>query len=67
MSLTPLGEIRQQDGKYSIERGVFNYPSVGDIVILPKKEQLQAIVENNDNELVFKLGLLLRLPMLPFM
>ncbi len=57
MSLTPLGEIRQQDGKYSIERGVFNYPSVGDIVILPKKEQLQAIVENNDNEACFQIGI----------
>ncbi|AGB02926.1 ATP-binding protein [Methanoregula formicica] len=57
MSISPLGELRFQKGKYSIERGVFNYPSVGDIVILPTKEQLQAIVENKDDESCFQIGI----------
>jgi len=56
MSITPLGELRQQNGKYFVERGVFNYPSVGDIVILPKREQLQSIVENKDSEACFQIG-----------
>jgi DNA helicase HerA-like ATPase len=49
MSINPLGLLKNTKSGFEIERGVYNYPSVGDIVILPTQEQLQAIVENRDD------------------
>ncbi len=47
MLITPLGVLKKKkNGNYEIERGVYNYPSVGDNVILPTDKQLSAIVEN---------------------
>lgn len=51
MLITPLGVLkRKKDNSYEIERGVYNYPSVGDNVILPTDKQLSAIVENPDGK-----------------
>lgn len=55
MSLTPLGVLRKKkDNSFEIERGVYSFPSVGDIVILPTDRQLTAIVENPDGK--FEIG-----------
>ena len=55
--ITPLGILKHQtdkaensDFKYTIERGVSAFPSVGDDVNLPTKEQLKAIVESTTEE-----------------
>lgn len=51
MVITPLGVLKKKkNGNYEIERGVYNYPSVGDNVILPTDKQLSAIVENPDGK-----------------
>jgi DNA helicase HerA-like ATPase len=55
MDITPLGVLKKKkDSTYEIERGVYNYPSVGDNVILPTDKQLTAIVENSDGK--FEIG-----------
>ena len=56
LSLSPLGILKEKDGNYEIERGVYSYPSVGDIVIIPSKEQLKAIVQNKDENARIKIG-----------
>lgn len=56
MSLNPIGELKIRKNKLCIERGVYNYPSVGDIVILPNNEQLQAIVEKSDPNACVHIG-----------
>ncbi|MBO8153485.1 ATP-binding protein [Thermovirga sp.] len=56
LSLSPLGILKEKDGKYEIERGVYSYPSVGDIVIVPSQEQLKAIVQNKDENARIKIG-----------
>ena len=51
MIITPLGVLKKKkNGNYEIERGVYNFPSVGDNVILPTDKQLSAIVENPDGK-----------------
>lgn len=57
LSLTPLGMLKNNDGDYEIERGVYSYPSVGDIVVVPNQEQLRAIVQNKDSGAKIKIGL----------
>jgi hypothetical protein len=56
LSLSPLGILKEKDGNYEIERGVYSYPSVGDIVIVPNQEQLKAIVQNKDENARIKIG-----------
>lgn len=56
MSIHPLGLLKSTDKGYKVERGVYSYPSVGDIVILPTPDQLQAIVENKDEYAPIKIG-----------
>jgi len=56
LSLSPVGILKEKKGKYEIERGVYSYPSVGDIVILPNQKQLQAIVQNRDPNAKVKIG-----------
>lgn len=52
MELTPIGTLKSTsigDGaKYKVQRGVDVFPSVGSPVLLPTKEQLQAIVTGED-------------------
>ncbi len=54
MGLTPLGTLKAQStgGKLSFEvqRGVDVFPSVGDPVHLPGRDQLRAIVEGEDKD-----------------
>lgn len=51
MLITPLGVLKKKkNGNYEIERGVYNYPSVGDNVILPTDKQLSAILENPEGK-----------------
>jgi hypothetical protein len=56
LSLSPLGILKEKNGNYEIERGVYSYPSVGDIVIVPSQEQLKAIVQNKDENARIKIG-----------
>lgn len=57
LSLSPLGTLKEKENGYEIERGVYSYPSVGDIVIIPSQEQLKAIVQNKDKNARIKIGL----------
>lgn len=55
MSIKPLGILKEDEDSYKVERGVYNYPSIGDHVILPNQNQLRALVENkgeNSNILI---------------
>jgi len=56
MAVNPLGLLKNTKDGLKIERGVYNYPSVGDIVTLPTQEQLQAIVENKDEKAHVNIG-----------
>ena len=56
LSLTPLGVLKESGNGYEIERGISIFPSVGDVVIIPTKEQLQAIVQNKDKNAKVKIG-----------
>ena len=49
-SLAPLGCLQKIDMGFVFHRGVEAFPSVGDTVILPTDEQLQAIVTFGDRE-----------------
>ncbi|TGM26214.1 ATP-binding protein [Leptospira levettii] len=56
LSISPLGVLKESDGNYEIERGVYSYPSVGDIVVVPNQAQLRAIVQNKDRYAKVKIG-----------
>lgn len=57
LSVSPLGVLKDKNGNYEIERGVYSYPSVGDIVIIPDQSQLRAIVQNKDSTAKVKIGI----------
>lgn len=57
LSVSPLGVLKDKNGNYEIERGVYSYPSVGDIVIIPDQNQLRAIVQNKDSTAKVKIGI----------
>ena len=52
MWLTPVGTLKVEtlgnSIHYKLDRGVFNFPSLGDSVILPTQEQEKVILENAD-------------------
>lgn len=55
--INPVGVLKQnEDNEYKIERGVYSYPSVGDIVVIPNQIQLRAIVQNRDSNAQIKIG-----------
>lgn len=56
IALSPIGTLKTKNNSYIVERGVFSFPSIGDIVIIPDKEQLSAIVENKDKNAKLKIG-----------
>jgi hypothetical protein len=60
MSITPMGTLKQtgkiEDKNYTLERGVYSFPSIGDSVILPTNIQLKSIVENKEKNSVVKIG-----------
>jgi hypothetical protein len=57
LAVSPIGVLKENSGKYEIERGVYSYPTVGDIVIIPNKQQLRAIVQNKDEYAKVKIGI----------
>lgn len=57
LSISPLGVLKETDENYEIERGVYSYPSVGDIVVVPNQAQLRAIVQNKDSHAKVKIGI----------
>jgi DNA helicase HerA-like ATPase len=56
MSVSPLGILKKRDSRYEVERGVYSYPSVGDPVVIPTYEQLEAIVQNKSPNAKVKIG-----------
>lgn len=56
LSLSPVGILKEKNGEYEIERGVYSFPSVGDIVNIPSTEQLKAIVQNKEPQAKVKIG-----------
>jgi len=61
LSLNPLGVLSQnidqvEDDQYEFHRGVEDFPSVGDPVVVPTQKQLRAIVESGTNRRV-KIGI----------
>lgn len=56
LSVSPLGTLKLSKDGYDLERGIFSFPSVGDTVIMPTQEQLQAIIENKDDKARVAIG-----------
>jgi len=56
LSISPLGILKENNGDYEIERGVYSYPSVGDCVVVPDQDQLRAIVQNKETNAKVKIG-----------
>jgi uncharacterized protein len=62
MFVTPVGTLthyrKQPDGhtRYELKRGVLAFPSVGDQVLIPTAEQVEAIVGSKDADRRVKLG-----------
>ncbi|HPA49858.1 MAG TPA: DUF87 domain-containing protein [Methanofastidiosum sp.] len=56
LSLSPIGVLKEKVNGYEVERGIYSYPSVGDIVIVPNQEQLKAIVENKEAGAKIRIG-----------
>jgi len=56
MYINPLGVLKKENNLYKIERGVYSFPTVGDHVIIPTAEQLEAIVKNRDEIKCIKIG-----------
>lgn len=56
VSVNPLGILKNTGKSYELERGVFSFPSVGDAVIMPTPEQLNAIIENRDKRATINIG-----------
>jgi len=57
LSVSPLGILKEENDRFEIERGVYSYPSVGDVVVVPNQEQLRAIVQNKDAYAKVKIGI----------
>lgn len=63
MAVSPLGtlttrrDLTSKRAKYELARGVAAFPSVGDQVLIPTKEQVEAIVGANDPGKRVRLGL----------
>jgi uncharacterized protein len=56
IALAPLGMLSTDGGAWKLERGVRSFPSVGDTVILPTKEQTTAIVRGRGTDSRVPLG-----------
>lgn len=56
MSVNPLGVLKNGEDGFKIERGVYSYPSIGDAVVIPSTEQLQAVVENKSKNAKINIG-----------
>jgi len=60
MAINPIGTLKRDtkngDSIFTLERGVYSFPSIGDSVILPTDQQLKSIVENDDENACVKIG-----------
>lgn len=56
MAVCPIGTLLSQKNKWQLERGVQNFPSVGDPVILPTRDQTIAIVTGQGKDSRVPLG-----------
>ena len=56
MAVCPIGTLLSEKDKWQLERGVQSYPSVGDSVILPTREQTIAIVTGQGKDSRVYLG-----------
>jgi len=56
VSLSPIGILKEAENGFEVERGVYSYPSVGDIVIIPSTEHLKAIVQNKSENAKVQIG-----------
>ena len=56
MAVCPIGTLLSEKNNWQLERGVQNFPSVGDPVILPTKEQTIAIVTGQGKDSRVPLG-----------
>jgi hypothetical protein len=62
MSVTPVGTLTSRrdrisgTAKYELSRGVVAFPSVGDQVLIPTSEQVDAIVGANDSDRRVRIG-----------
>jgi len=57
VALNPLGILKNTLNGYKLERGVYSYPSVGDVAIIPTTDQLRAIVENKEENTKVQIGI----------
>lgn len=56
LSLAPLGVLKERGGRLEVDRGVYSYPSVGDVVVIPNQDELRAIVQNKDGGARVRIG-----------
>lgn len=56
MAVCPIGTLLSEKDKWRLERGVQSFPSVGDPVILPTREQMIAIVTGQGKDSRVPLG-----------
>jgi hypothetical protein len=56
MAVCPIGTLLSEKNKWQLERGVQSFPSVGDPVILPTKDQTIAIVTGQGKDNRVNLG-----------
>lgn len=56
MAICPIGTLLSEKSKWRLERGVQSFPSVGDPVILPTREQTIAIVTGQGKDCRVLLG-----------
>ena len=63
LTLIPIGNMTLEECKgksglsFNLERGVSIYPSVGDAVVLPTKDELACIVEGRDENARLEIGI----------
>ena len=55
MRVNPLGVLRKEGSKFVFKRGVHDFPSVGEPVLIPTDKQLRAIIESGEKRRV-KIG-----------
>ena len=55
MRVNPLGILKNNGDNFQFQRGVQNFPSVGEPVLIPTDTQLKAIIESGEKRLV-KIG-----------
>ena len=56
MTVCPYGTLLSKNNRWQLEQGVHSFPSVGDSVILPTRDQVIAIVTDQGNEGRVSLG-----------